>query len=160
MYSAYKLNKQGDNTALTYSFPNLEPVCCSKFGSKYCFLTCIQISQEQGKVVWYFHLLKNFPQFVVIHRVKGFGILLPKNVFLLLFSVVPLQSEKAMAPHSSTLAQKIPWTEEPGGLLSIGSHRVRHDWSDLACMHTPHTLAPPQRKTPESKRSSFFLLLQ
>ena len=37
-----------------------------------------------------------------------------------------------MAPHSSTLAWKIPWTEEPGGLQSMGSRRVRHDWSDLA----------------------------
>ena len=36
-------------------------------------------------------------------------------------------AEKAMAPHSSTLAWKIPWMEEPGGLLSMGSHRVRHD---------------------------------
>ena len=43
-------------------------------GSNCCFLTCIQISQEAGKVVWYSHLLKNFPQFVVIHTVKGFGI--------------------------------------------------------------------------------------
>ena len=40
-----------------------------------------------------------------------------------------------MATHSSVLAWRIPWTEEPGGLLSIGSHRVRHDWSKLACMH-------------------------
>ena len=39
-----------------------------------CFLTCIQISQEAGQVVWYSHLLKNFPQFVMIHTVKGFGI--------------------------------------------------------------------------------------
>ena len=38
------------------------------------FLTCVQISQEVGKVVWYSHLLKNFPEFVVIHTVKGFGI--------------------------------------------------------------------------------------
>ena len=43
-------------------------------GSNYCFLTSIQISQEAGKVVWYSHLLKNFPQFVVIHTVKDFGI--------------------------------------------------------------------------------------
>ena len=35
--------------------------------------------------------------------------------------------EKEMAPHSSTLAWRIPWTEEPGGLLSLGLHRVRHD---------------------------------
>ena len=39
-----------------------------------CFLTCIQISQDAGQVVWYSQLLKNFPQFIVIHTVKGFGI--------------------------------------------------------------------------------------
>ena len=39
--------------------------------------------------------------------------------------------EKAMAPHSSTLAWRIPWTEEPGGLQSMGSLRVRHDWVTL-----------------------------
>ena len=38
-----------------------------------------------------------------------------------------------MATPSSTLAWRIPWTEEPGGLWSMGSHRVRHAWSDLAC---------------------------
>ena len=42
--------------------------------SNCCFLTCIQISQGSGKVVWYPHLLKNFPPFVVIHTVKDFGI--------------------------------------------------------------------------------------
>ena len=42
--------------------------------SNCCFLTCIQISQEAGQVVWYSHLLKNFPQFVVIHTLKGFGV--------------------------------------------------------------------------------------
>ena len=41
-------------------------------------------------------------------------------------------SEKAMAPHCSILAWRIPGTEEPSGLLSVGSHRVRHDLSDLA----------------------------
>ena len=39
-----------------------------------CFLTCKQISQEAGPVVWYSHLFQNFPQFIVSHRVKGFGI--------------------------------------------------------------------------------------
>ena len=53
-----------------YSFPNLEPIHVS---SNWCFLTRIQISQDADKVVWYSHLLKNFPQFVVIHTVKGFG---------------------------------------------------------------------------------------
>ena len=43
--------------------------------------------------------------------------------------------EKGMATHSSILAWRIPRTEEPGGLQSIGSQRVRHDWSNLACMN-------------------------
>ena len=38
-----------------------------------CFLTCIQVSQEADKLVWHSHIFKNFPQFVVIHTVKGFG---------------------------------------------------------------------------------------
>jgi len=73
MYSAYKLNKQGDIASM-YSFPNLEPVHCSMSGSNCHFLTFILVSQEAGKVVWYSHLFKNFPQFVVIHPVKGFNI--------------------------------------------------------------------------------------
>ena len=44
------------------------------YSSDCCFLICIQISQETGKVAWYSHLFKNFPQFAVIHIVKGFGI--------------------------------------------------------------------------------------
>ena len=57
-----------------YSFPYLEPVCCSMSSSNCCFLTCIQISQDTGQVVWYSHLFQNFPWVVVIHIVKGFGI--------------------------------------------------------------------------------------
>ena len=57
-----------------YSFSYLEPVCCSMSSSNCCFLTCIQVSQEAGQVVWYSHLSQNFPQFIVIHTVKGFGI--------------------------------------------------------------------------------------
>src|SRR5574337_905617 len=57
-----------------YSFSYLEPVCCSMSSSNYCFLTCIQISQEAGQVVCYSHLFQNFLQFLVIHTVKGFGI--------------------------------------------------------------------------------------
>ena len=57
-----------------YSFCYLEPVCCSMSSSNCCFLTCIQVSQEADQVIWYFHLLHNFPQFIVIHTVKGFGI--------------------------------------------------------------------------------------
>ena len=64
------------------SFSYLEPVCCSMSSSNCCFLTCIQISQEAGQVVCYSHLLKNFPQLIVIHTVKGFGIINKVDVFL------------------------------------------------------------------------------
>ena len=66
------------------SFSYLEPACCSMSSSNYCFLTCIQISQEAGQVVWYSHLFQNFLQFIVIHTVKGFGIVskAERDVFL------------------------------------------------------------------------------
>ena len=57
-----------------YSFSYLEPVWCSTSSSNCCFLTCIQVSQEAGQVVWYSHLFQIFPQFIVIQTVKGFGI--------------------------------------------------------------------------------------
>ena len=58
--------------------------------SNCCFLTCIQVSQEAGQVVWYSYLLQHFPQFIVIHRVKGFGIVNKAeiDVFLELSSFV------------------------------------------------------------------------
>ena len=69
MYSAYKLNKQGDSIQPWHTpFPHF------RSSSNCFFLTCLQISQEVGQVVWYSHFLKKFPQFVVIHTVKGFGI--------------------------------------------------------------------------------------
>ena len=74
MYSAYKLNKQGDIMQSWHTpFPNLETVHCSMPGSNYCFLTCIQISQEVGQMLWHSHPFKNFPQFVVLHAVKDFN---------------------------------------------------------------------------------------
>ena len=45
-----------------------------------------------------------------------------------------------MGTHSSILVWRIPWTEEPGGLESMGSQRVGHDWSDLACTHLVLTI--------------------
>ena len=48
--------------------------------------------------------------------------------------------EKEMATHSSVLAWRIPGTGEPGGLPSLGSHRVGHDWSDLAAGHEDRAL--------------------
>ena len=70
MYSEYKLNKQGDNIqhwCTPFPIWNNSVVPC-------LVLTCIQISQEVGKVVWYSHFFKNFPRFVMINTVKGFSI--------------------------------------------------------------------------------------
>ena len=53
-------------------------------GSNCCFLIFIQVSQEAGKVIWYSCLLKNFPQFVVIHTVKGFSVVNEAEVDLFL----------------------------------------------------------------------------
>ena len=55
-------------------FSYSDPVSCSMSSSNCCFLTCIQVSQEAVQVVWYCHLFQNFPQFLVIHTIKGFGL--------------------------------------------------------------------------------------
>ena len=145
------------------SFSYLEPVCCSMSSSNCCFLTCIQISQEADQVVWYPHLFQNCPQFIVIHTVKGFGVVNKAEIdvfgegngtplqyfclenpmdggawwaavhgvtrsrtrlsdFTLTFHFYALEEE--MATHFSVLAWRIPWAEEPDGLLSMGLHRV------------------------------------
>ena len=158
--------------------------------SNCCFLTCIKISQEAGQVVWYSHTFQNFPQFIVIHTVKGFGIvnkaeiddflelscffddpsyvgnLVPGSsafsktsvniwkfsVHLLLrtglenfeyyftnvwdecnCAVDPLK--KGMATHSSIVAWRIPWTEEPVGVYSLWGHKE----SDMTEQLTQHT---------------------
>ena len=72
MYSAYKLKQAGWHyTALTDSFPNLEPVCCPKSSSNCCFLTWIKISQQAGQAVWYSHLYQKFPQLLWFTQSKA-----------------------------------------------------------------------------------------
>ena len=56
--------------------------------------------------------------------------------YKMLVWLLNLHSEKAMATHSSTLAWKIPWTEETGGLQSMGSRRVGHDWATSLSLFT------------------------
>ena len=52
--------------------------------SNCCFLPCIQVSQEAGQVVWYSHLFQNFPQFIMIHTVEGFGIVNKAEIYIFL----------------------------------------------------------------------------
>ena len=58
------------------------------------------------------------------------------EVYLAFNTLFASNLEEGMATHSSILAWRIPWTEEPGGLQSTGSQRVGHDWSDVAHTHT------------------------
>ena len=58
-----------------------------------------------------------------------------------------INMEEAMAPHSSTLAWKIPWTEEPGGLQSMGSRRIGHDWADFTFTFHFHALEKEMEPT-------------
>ena len=106
-----------------YSFSYLEPVCCSMSSSNCWFLTCIQISQEAGQVVWYSHLFQNFSQFIVIHTVKGFGIVNKTEVYVFLelscFLDDPADVGNLISGSSSFL--KPAWTS--------GSSQFMYCWS-------------------------------
>ena len=99
--------------ALMYSFLNLEPVCCPMSGSKCCFLTCIQVSQEVGKVFWYSHLFKNFPQFVVICTVKGFRVVNEGGVDIFMeFPYIlhdPMDVDILISGSSASLKLSLGW---------------------------------------------------
>ena len=91
MCSAYILNTQGDSNCVC--FLNLEPFSCFIQDSNCCCLTSIQVSQETGKMAWYFHIFKSFPQFIMIHTVKYFGVVDETEVVLfvcfLFFFLIP-----------------------------------------------------------------------
>ena len=110
MYFAYKLNNQGDNIQ-PWCTP-LELVCCSMSSSNYCFLTCIRISQEAVQLFWYSHLLKNILQFVVIHTIKGFGIVYKAevDVFLELFCFFNDPADGGNLISGSSAFSKSIWT--------------------------------------------------
>ena len=89
--------------------------------SNCCFLTCIQISQEAGKVVWYSHLFKNFPQFVVIHTVKGFGIVNKTETDIFLNSLAFFMIQRMLAIWSLVPLPLLnpAWTLEVHGSCTI-----------------------------------------
>ena len=65
--------------------------------------------------------------------------------------------EKEMATHSSVLAWRIPGTEEPSGLPSMGSHRVGHDWRDLAA--AAEAMQPQKRRSSSSSDSIIYVII-
>ena len=103
-----------------YSFSYLEPVCCSMSSSNCFFLTCISVSQEAGQVVWYSYLFQDFPQFIVIHTVKGFGIVSKAEIYVFLAF---LMMQQMLAIWSLILLRflKPAWTS--------GSSRFTYCWS-------------------------------
>ena len=74
MCSAYRLSKQGDSRQLCHTHFSILNQSVVPYRVLTCFLTHIQVSQKTGKMVWYSHLFKSFPQFIMIHTVKGFAI--------------------------------------------------------------------------------------
>ena len=114
MYSAYKLNKQGDN---------IQPWCIPFPIWNQSIVPCLVLTTSwpsyrflRRQVRWSgIPSLEEFFTVYCDHTIKGFGI-------------VNKAEEKAMAPHSSTLAWKIPWMEEPGRIQSMEWLRVGHDW--------------------------------
>ena len=118
--------------------------------SNCCFLTCTQISQEAGQVVWYSHLLKNFPQFVVIYTVKGFGVInkAEVDVFLELdcFSDDPTNVGN-LIPGSSAFSKSSLniWEFMVHILLKLGLENFEHYfasmWDECNCSVFEHSLA-------------------
>ena len=68
--------------------------------------------------------------------------------------------EKEMATHSSILAWRIPGTEEPGGLPSMGSHRVGHDWSDLSSSKNISVQANELEHVKNEESNIFFFIIE
>ena len=110
--------------ALTYSFSYLEPICCSMSSSNCFLLSCIKFSQEPGKMVWYSLVFKYFPQFAMIHTIKGFSVVSEAEVDVFLeyscFSYDPTDVGN-LVPVSSAFSKS--------NLYTSASSRFMFSWS-------------------------------
>ena len=84
MCSAYRLSKQGDSRQPCHTHFSILNQSVVPYRVLTCFLTCIQVSQETDKIVWYSHFFKSFPQFIMIHAIKGFGVIDETEIDILL----------------------------------------------------------------------------
>ena len=104
--------------------------------SNFCFLTCVQISEEAGHVVWYSHLFQNFPHFVMIHTVKGFGVVSKAkvDVFLELFYFFDDPVDVgSLISGSSAFSKSILniWNFVVHGLLKPGLENFEHHFASV-----------------------------
>ena len=144
-----------------YYIPNFKPVHCSMSGSNCCFLTCIQVLQEAGKEIWYSHLFKNFPQFVVIHKqlrlacecpgVSGGGV---GRQWPAAGSGHWMQQCLHVLLKEATITPTIVWPQakQQGGNTAPPINR-KLDWrfTENVPAHQNKTLVPPQSVSPIRK---------
>ena len=125
-----------------YSFSYWQQVCHSMSSSNCCFLICIQVSQEAGQVVLYSHLFQNFPQFIVIHTVKGFGIVNKAEIHVFLelssFSHDPADVGNLISGFSAFSKTRLNiWKFTVHVLLKPGLENFKHHfpsvWDECNC---------------------------
>ena len=142
MYSVYKLNKQGENIQPWHTHFlswNQSVVPCPVLNC--FFLTCIQISQEAGQVIWYSHLFQNFPQFIVIHTVKGFGIVNKAETEIYSLRVLEVRSKSWR------------YLQDP-----LGAPRENHSLSFQLAADSLWFMAPSLQSLPSPLATSFLCL--
>ena len=115
------------------SFSYLEPVCCSMSSSNCCFLFCIQVSQKTDKVVWYSHLFKNVPLFVVIIIVKGFSIVNEAEVDVFLEFPCFFYDPRNVGSSSSAFSKPslYVWKFSVHGLLKPSLKDMEHNFASM-----------------------------
>ena len=116
----------------------MEPVCCFMSSSNCCFLTCILISQEAGQVVWYSHFFQNFAQFVVIHTVKGFGIVNKAEVEVFWNSLAFSMIQRMLAVWSLVL---LPFLILPEHMDVLSSHTGGSILGSVIAVSAPNSSA-------------------
>ena len=124
---------------LSHFFPSFKSFSCSVPDSKCRFLNYIQTFQETGKVIWYSHFLKNFPQFVVVHTVKGFSIVSEAdgNVFWdsLAFSMIQwMLAIWSLVPQTSLYIWKFSVHVVLKLSLKDFEHYLASKWDEHNCM--------------------------
>ena len=117
------------------SFLDLEPISCSIQGSNCCFLTLLQVSQETGKMVWYSHLSRSFPQFVMIYTFQDFSVVDETQVFFLRFPCFFYDPENVGNLISSSSSFSKPsvdiWKFLVHIMLKPGKHDFKHDLTSM-----------------------------